>query len=412
MLFPVSRMPARSDVPGRPVRRLERALLVSAGLEDLILLYPVYALLFAEHGLSTAEISSLFAIWAITGLLLEVPSGVWADVVSRRLLLIVGPLLSAAGFALWVITPSYGTFAIGFVLWGTGGALRSGAMEALVYEELDRLGAASRYVGLMGRAGAVSMAATAVATAAAGPVFGRGGYLALGAASVVACLLCAGAAAALPEHRDRRQAAAETDETPDMRYVATLKAGVSEVRGSRAVRNALLMAVLLTTVWGALDEYVPLLAAETGASTREVPFLVLAVWVGVTVGSLLAARAERLSARFMGAAIAVAGLVMAVGALSGAPVGFVLLALAFLVFQMADVVADARLQAAITGPSRATVTSLAGLGTGVSTLLMYATYGAASQYTGHGPLFALFALPYLVVALAMARVGGGGPASR
>ncbi|MEJ8633098.1 MFS transporter [Streptomyces sp. MS2.AVA.5] len=402
MLFPTSGVPARTRVPGPQIRRLERTLLVSAGFEDLILLYPVYALLFAEHGLSTAEISSLFAIWSVTGLLLEVPSGVWADVVSRRLLLIIGPLLSAAGFALWVVAPSYGAFAVGFVLWGTGGALRSGAQEALVYEELDRLGAASRYVGLMGRAGAVSMAATAVATAAAGPLFALGGYAALGTASVVACVLCAAAAALLPEHLSDNSAG-QDDDAPDGGYAATLKTGLSEVRGSRAVRNALLMAILLTTVWGALDEYVPLLAMETGASTRDVPFLVLAVWVGVTLGSLLAARAERLAARTMGAAVAVAGLVMAVGALSGSPLGFLLLASAFLVFQMADVVADARLQAAITGPSRATVTSLAGLGTSVSTLLMYAAYGTASQYTGHGALFALFAVPYVVVAFAMAR---------
>ena len=61
--------------------------------------------------------------------------------------------------------------------------------------------------------------------------------------------------------------------------------------------------------------------------------------------------------------------------------------------------ADAQLQSAISGPSRATVTSLAGLGTGVSTLLMDAAYGAASGQIGHGSLFALFAVPYFAHAL-------------
>ncbi|WP_405810343.1 MFS transporter [Streptomyces sp. NBC_00210] len=408
MLFPTSRVPARADAPCRRVRRLERKLLVYAGLEDLILLYPVYAVLFAEHGLSTAEISSLFAIWSLTGLLVEVPSGIWADAVSRRALLIAGPLLSAAGFALWVLLPSYAAFASGFVLWGTGGALRSGAMEALVYEELDRLGAASRYIRLMGRAAAVSMAATAVATAAAGPVFAVGGYGALGVASVAACLLCALTAAALPEHRDGSPGdPADGADRRRARYAGTLTAGLREVRGSRSVRNALVMAVVLSTVWGALDEYIPLLATELGASTQEVPFLVLVVWAGVTMGSLLAERAGALSARAMAAVVATAGAVMAAGALSGTTAGFALLGLAFLVFQMADVVADARLQSAITGTSRATVTSLAGLGTGVATLMMYAAYGAASRHTGHGLLFALFAVPYLGVALALARRPSG-----
>ena len=125
------------------------------------------------------------------------------------------------------------------------------------------------------------------------------------------------------------------------------------------------------------------------------------------MGSLLAERAGALSARAMGAVVATAGAVMAAGALSGTTAGFALLGLAFLVFQMADVVADARLQSAITGTSRATVTSLAGLGTGVATLMMYAAYGAASRHTGHGLLFALFAVPYLGVALALARRPSG-----
>lgn len=75
-----------------------------AFLDDFVLLYPVYAVLFAETGLSPAEISSLFAIWSVTGFALEVPSGLWADVYSRRRLLAVAPVLPAAGYALWTLS--------------------------------------------------------------------------------------------------------------------------------------------------------------------------------------------------------------------------------------------------------------------------------------------------------------------
>src|SRR5690606_3866281 len=111
-------------------------------LGDLVLLYPVYAVLFADTGLSTAQISALFVIWSVASLALEIPSGVLADLVPRRSLLVAGPLLAAIGYALWVAIPSFASFAAGFVLWGAHSALQSGALEALVYEELDRHGMA------------------------------------------------------------------------------------------------------------------------------------------------------------------------------------------------------------------------------------------------------------------------------
>jgi hypothetical protein len=39
----------------------------------------VYTLLFSDTGLSVWQISSLFIIWSVSSLVLEVPSGAWAD---------------------------------------------------------------------------------------------------------------------------------------------------------------------------------------------------------------------------------------------------------------------------------------------------------------------------------------------
>ncbi|HEX7743851.1 MAG TPA: MFS transporter, partial [Micromonosporaceae bacterium] len=187
--------PARVADTG--AKRLAAKLYAYALLDDFVLLYPVYALLFADTGLSTAQISSLFVIWSVTGFLLEVPSGVWADAVSRRMLLGVGPLLTALGYGLWIAAPSYWAFAAGFVLWGAKGALQSGAFEALTYEELDRLGRADRYARTVGRATSAGLVGVMLAMSAAGPAFAAGGYVAVGAASVVACVLTAGVAATL-----------------------------------------------------------------------------------------------------------------------------------------------------------------------------------------------------------------------
>ncbi|MEU0178388.1 MFS transporter [Streptomyces massasporeus] len=386
--------PAR--VPATGVRRLTRTLYGYAFLDDFVLLYPVYALLFADTGMSLWQISSLFALWSVTGVVLEVPSGAWADAMSRRRLLWIGPLLTAAGFALWVVVPSYGAFAAGFVLWGAGGALGSGALEALVYDELDRLGAADRYARVMGRARAARLLGTVAATGLAGPVVARGGYEAVGAASFLACVLTALTATRFPEHRVRPESTGDS-------WATTLRTGLAEARGNRAVRGALLLIPAVAAVWGALDEYTPLLIRDLGVAEVTVPYLVMLIWAGVTLGSLLTGPAERLGPTGLAVLLAGAALALAVGAMARSLAGVVLVSLAFAGFQLAEVLADVRLQHRIDESRRATLTSVASLGTELATVATFGVYALLGTDMAHSTVFAVLAIPYLVTALALAR---------
>ncbi|MET9154192.1 MFS transporter [Streptomyces griseoflavus] len=382
--------PTPPRAPDVRVRRLTTTLYGYSFLEEFVLLYPVYALLFSDTGLSVRQISTLFALWSVTAVLLEVPSGVWADAVSRRLLLWLGPLLTAAGFALWVLLPSYGAFAAGFVLWGIGGALGSGALEALVHDELERLDAADRYARVMGRARAAGLVAVMAAMGLAGPVLTRGGHTAVGAASVLACLLTAAVALRFPEHR--------TPATGHHTWSGTLRAGLAEARADRSVRGALLLVPAVSAVWGALDEYTPLLVRETGVADGTVPYLLLLVWSGATAGSLLAGEGERLGTRGLAALLAGSGFALAAGAVEGSPRGLILVALAVGGFQAANVLADARLQRRIKDSGRATLTSVAGLGTELATIAAFGGYALIATGHPHSTAFAVFAVPYLATA--------------
>ncbi|MET8525182.1 MFS transporter [Micromonospora sp. NPDC005172] len=392
-------------VPDPAVRRLSATLYGYAFLSDLVLLYPLYVVLFADTGLSVGQISSLFVIWSAAGILFEVPSGAWADVVSRRLLLCLAPLVTAAGYALWVLLPSYPAFAVGFLLWGAGGALVSGALEALVWTELARLDAVDRYARVLGRARTAGVLGVVVTGVLAGPVFAAGGYPAVGAGSVLACLLAALVATRFPEHRppsgDHLPDSAGPDDGGDLTWWDTLRAGVTQVRTRPPVRAAVLLVAVVAADWGALDEYTPLLALDTGAGAQAVPLLLLLLWAGVTVGGLLAPAGERLGRRGYAALLALVAVALAGGALVRHPAGFVLLAVAFGAAQLAAVLADARLQARITGGSRATVTSLAGMLTDVLIIGTYAGYGLVATAAGNAVAFAAAAGAYLVVALVL-----------
>ncbi|WP_159944416.1 MULTISPECIES: MFS transporter [unclassified Nocardiopsis] len=388
--------------PAARVSRLSWPLYAYAALGEFVLLYPLYALLFEASGLSVAQVSSLFVLWSLTSVAVSVPAGAWADVVPRRHLLAASPLLAAAGFSLWLLWPGYPAFALGFVLWGAGGALSSGALEALVYTELAHRGAADRYARVMGRARALDVAAVGAATLLAVPVMAHGGYPAVGAGSVAACVLCALAALALPE---RRAPGPDAGGEEPSGYREALREGLREARSHRGVRGAILLVVVVASFWQMLEEYVPLLAADAGVPTATVPLVVLVVWACITAGGLLAGPASRLPVRTLALLLGLAAPAIALGALWGGPPGWVLLGVGFGVCQMAEVVADARLQDRITGPSRATVTSLAGLGTDACTTSAYLLYAGVFALVGHGGAFALFAVPYLVAALFLGRGG-------
>ena len=228
-----------------------------AFFEEFILLYPLYTLLFTENGLTVTHISALFVLWSLTSVLLTVPAGALADLVPRRHLLATAPLLTGSAFALWSLLPSPWVFALGFVLWGAAGALSSGAFEALVYTELEHRGATDSYPRVMGMTRALGVAAVGAATLVAVPAMTHGGYVVIGLASVAACLLCSVCASARPEHR-----AGERDPGDEPGYFQTLRSGLTEVRHNPRVRPVLLLVVLVSAFWGALEEYVPLLARD------------------------------------------------------------------------------------------------------------------------------------------------------
>lgn len=393
-----------------------------AGLGDLIPLYALYALLFADHGLSTAEISWLLVLWSGTALVLEVPSGAWADTVSRRALLVLGSLLTAAGFVTWTVAPSFTGFALGFVLWGVGGSLQSGTFQALLYDELADRGSTAAYAGILGRATSASEAGALLGILAGAPLYAWGGYALVGWVSVGVVLAQAWLAALLPPApRVVSVAAAEAlEDDPGglappaglagsglTTYASMLRAGIREAVQRPVVRGGVLLASLLFGLT-ASDEYFGLLASENGVATRYVPLLVGLTIAGSLVGSLLAGRTATIRSPTMAWAVAVAGAAMAIGsAIGGAGAvgvaGFVLIGVGYGIVTNAVVVTDARLQDAIEGSARATVTSVSGLLSELVALAFVAAVAVLSAWWSVSTVLVVLTLPVLVVAALVRR---------
>ena len=71
-----------------------------------------------------------------TSFLFEVPTGIVADVYSRRLSIIIGTFLLGVGLALQGVVPSFGVILLAQVIWGIGYTFTSGATEAWLTDEI------------------------------------------------------------------------------------------------------------------------------------------------------------------------------------------------------------------------------------------------------------------------------------
>ena len=81
-----------------------------------------------------------------TVFLFEIPTGVLADVRSRRLSVIIGYALMGVGFVVEGTLPYFGTIALAQVIWGFGYTFTSGATQAWIADEVGEERAGQAYL--------------------------------------------------------------------------------------------------------------------------------------------------------------------------------------------------------------------------------------------------------------------------
>ena len=352
-------------------------------LDDFILIYPLYAVMFVDHGVSPSQLALLFAVWSAVGLALEVPSGVLADHFSRKHLLAIGQIIRAAGYACWLLFPSFWGYLAGFVLWGIKGALQSGTFEALVYDELDRRGAGDDFAKVIGRARAGGIAAILVAMLAAAAVQSFGGYVLLMLLSIAAVIAAAVVALTLPP-APRAQSTGETD------YAAHLRQALRETLRTPAILRPMLVLVTLWTLGGSLDEFWGIYGEEAGLSREAIPIYYAATYATSAVAAALAYRLSGTpAAALYGVAILAGGVLMAAAQMMS-PMGMLLLAVFAGLVKLIDINFETRMQHAIPTERRATIASLAGFLWTVGSIGLYLVFGQIAERWSYGAAFMTF----------------------
>lgn len=180
----------------------------------------------------------------VSALVFEVPTGVVADAVSRRLSIVIGLALLGIGFLVWTI-PIFFVILLAQVVWGLGATFTSGATQAWIADEQQGQDVGRAYLrgSQFGYAGSVAGIGASVAVAS---VFGL--QVAMVAGGVGYLVLALMLALVMPERHYQPEPRGDRSHLRAM--VDTLLAGVRTVRGA----PVLLTILGITLIGGAASE--------------------------------------------------------------------------------------------------------------------------------------------------------------
>jgi MFS family permease len=109
------------------------------------LIAPVLIPFYEANGLTATQIFLVQAVYALSLLIFEVPSGYLSDVIGRKNALILGSIALPVGLAAYAFSYGFWGFAIAEVILGIAGSLRSGTDSALMYDSLIQMGREPEY---------------------------------------------------------------------------------------------------------------------------------------------------------------------------------------------------------------------------------------------------------------------------
>ncbi len=146
-------------------------LLAIRALSSFMVVMPIITLYFQESGLLIRDIFLLQVIFSVAIVVLEIPSGYFADFFGRKGSLILGVIVGPAGFLMYYFAFSFLGFAFAEILLAISVAFLSGADSAFLYDTLQQHGAVDQHTRHQGRI----LGATRISEAVAALV---GGFLA------------------------------------------------------------------------------------------------------------------------------------------------------------------------------------------------------------------------------------------
>ncbi|MGM5483341.1 MAG: MFS transporter [Nanobdellota archaeon] len=124
-------------------------------LKWFMLIMPIVVIFFQENGLNLKKIMILQAIFSISIILFEIPSGYFSDVLGRKKTIIIGCTLGFIGFFIYSVSYGFYGFLLAELILGLGSSFISGTDSAMIYDILLQNKKEKNYTKIEGRMNAI-----------------------------------------------------------------------------------------------------------------------------------------------------------------------------------------------------------------------------------------------------------------
>lgn len=128
-----------------------------------MLVMPIVVLFYNDNGLEQFDIFLLQGIYSVAIVVLEIPSGYFADVLGRKNTLIFGSIFGFLGFVVYSVSHGFAGFLVAEIILGIGQSLISGADSAMLYDTLLAEKREKQYLKFEGRVVSIGNFAEAIA---------------------------------------------------------------------------------------------------------------------------------------------------------------------------------------------------------------------------------------------------------
>ncbi len=122
-----------------------------------------FILFFLKSGLTQIQIASLFSIFFIANMILEIPTGGFADLYGHKASFALGLIIESFYYLIFVLFPTYNGFVVGMIVAALGLCFQSGANDSLTYEIMNKLNKKDEYLKTSGRISAMMSMAVIIA---------------------------------------------------------------------------------------------------------------------------------------------------------------------------------------------------------------------------------------------------------